>query len=389
MKLLTLIKTSGIEYDDRLRKEMLSLQKLGLKIHIVALEYKNISAYQTVYGGIPATTIALWSRSWFTRAHGLPVKAGEMYWRFLIQVIRQKPDIVWLHNLDLQGLVPLLKLMCQLGCIKRIIWDQHELPTDAILNSSRRMVWLGRLMNWCDVIVMANGERKELMEKILADQLKTPIEILQNYPDQFFRQLPVEPLPQSIQEWLQDSPYLLAQGGANPDRNLPELIEAIMQQPRVKLIVVGPYRQLQLDSLSQKYSDMWKQQIFFTGFVPQLEIAPYIDHSLASVVFYTITTNNSYLCAPNRLYQALSRSIPTIVGSNPPMRQLIEQSGCGVIVNPNKPESILHGIQTIQTNVANYRKKAYICSENVLWENQAVWHAILSDQNTKEAKSVR
>jgi glycosyltransferase involved in cell wall biosynthesis len=383
MKLLTLIKTTGLEYDDRLRKEMLSLQQLGLNIHIVALEYQNVSTHQIVYGGIPATTVALRSRRWFARTKGLPVKAFEMYWRFLVQVMRERPDIIWLHNLELKGLVPFLALLRKLGYVKQIIWDQHELPSDAALNSSGHMVLLGLLMNWCDVIVMANGERKELIEKIVANKLQTPIKILHNYPDQLFRQLPRTTLPQQVLDWLQNTPYLLAQGGATPDRHLPELVEAIMQQSAMKLIVIGPYKQQQLESLGQEYGEVWREKVFFTGFVPQLEITPYIDQAVASIVFYTTNTSNSRLCAPNRLYQAISRGIPVIVGPNPPMKSIIEKFGCGIIVEHNSPQSILKGIEAIKVYQNVYQNKTNACTNRFVWERQQIGEYIIHSSCSK------
>ncbi len=372
MKLLMLIKTSGLDYDDRLRKEALSLQALGCCVKIAALEYANRAERREVYSpGISAQTICLYSRQWLKRAGGLSIKTVELYMHLLTQVIREKPAIVWVHNLELGGLIPLLALLRKLGYIKQIIWDQHELPSDATLANPRQMSALGRLMNLCDAIVMANEERHSLVRQILGERrLHIPLVILHNYPDAIFTNLPHIHLSQSINDWLQDSPYVLAQGGANPDRHLRELVDAIMQQPTVKLIVVGPYEQSQINEFDLTYGDAWHRQIRFTGFVPQLEITPYIDHAIASVVFYMTTNSNSRLCAPNRLYQALSRGTPVIVGTNPPMMNLVEERSCGLVVNHEDPNHIRQGIETLQTGIQAYRRQATNARPLFVWESQ-------------------
>ena len=72
---LMLINTTGLQYDDRLRKESGSLQASGAAVEIVGLEYANRTGRSVVYDGIPARTIALRSRRWFPQSRGLVVKA--------------------------------------------------------------------------------------------------------------------------------------------------------------------------------------------------------------------------------------------------------------------------------------------------------------------------
>ncbi|MEM4724180.1 MAG: glycosyltransferase, partial [Candidatus Hadarchaeum sp.] len=347
MNLLMLINTAGLDYDDRLRKEVLSLQELGIQVQVVALEYKNLAGEQIIYGHTSALTIHLCSRSWFPRSRGLLVKTIEMYWRFFVQILKRKPQMLWVHNLEVFGLMPVLIAMRKAGIVKRLIWDQHELPSDSLLANRAYMSLYCMLVNGCDVVVMANKERRDLILRKV--KITSPVYVLYNYPDRVFHRLPKKALPQMVLDWLQNMPYVLAQGGANPDRHLRELVNAIMQQSDVKLIVVGPYHESQLDEFNREYGEEWRSKILFTGFVPQLDITPYIDHAIASVVFYAMKSENSRLCAPNRLYQALSRGVPVIVGPNPPMRQLVEKTKCGIVVEHDDPRSILQGIQEIRS----------------------------------------
>src|SRR5712691_11728870 len=118
MSVLMVINTTGLQYDDRLRKEVGSLQVLGLDVSILGLEYANRAARLVVYEGISATTVRLRSRGWFGQGRGLLVKTAEMYLRFLVNVVRSRPDVVWCHELGMSGLLPVLALFRSCGLIR-------------------------------------------------------------------------------------------------------------------------------------------------------------------------------------------------------------------------------------------------------------------------------
>ena len=58
----------------------------------------------------------------------------------------------------------------------------------------------------------------------------------------------------------------------------------------------------------------------------------YIDNAVASIVPYNAAKQNNHLCTDDSLYQALLRGVPVIVGSNPPMKSLLERLGCGIVL---------------------------------------------------------
>src|SRR5689334_21919868 len=137
MSILMVINTTGLQYDDRLRKEVGSLRSLGADVRILGLEYANRPGRRSVYDGqTAATTIALRSRGWFGQGHGLVVKTLEMYLRFLADIIARRPDVVWCHDMEMTGLVPMLALLRLFGVIRTIVWDQHELPSDSRMQSA-------------------------------------------------------------------------------------------------------------------------------------------------------------------------------------------------------------------------------------------------------------
>jgi hypothetical protein len=59
-----------------------------------------------------------------------------MYAHFIRFILTERPNVLWLHNIEMAGLVPIGWLLKKLGLIKRLVWDQHELPTEKVLDDS-------------------------------------------------------------------------------------------------------------------------------------------------------------------------------------------------------------------------------------------------------------
>jgi len=377
---LMVINTTGLAYDDRLRKEVGSLQALGIDVAILGVEYANRSARVSVYKDVPARTLRLRSRGWFPQGRGLAVKTAEMYLRILAHVIRSRPDTVWCHELCMSGLIPVLSALRACGWIRRVIWDHHELPSDRSLGSPLYRRLFAWLVGQCDALIMANHERRQLVLDWIGERACPPIEVLENYPDATFGDCAVEPLPDSVVRWLDGSPYLLAQGGANPDRYLDRLVAAVLREPAFKLVVVGPYLPDVPVELERTHGPSVRQRVLLTGAVPQLALAPFIDHAHASVVLYRSDSANTKLCAPNRLYQALVRNVPAVVGANPPMAELVRRLECGVVLKTDGEDAndIRDGLRqlvaahhTLKTNCRHSRR--------FMWESQDAVVARVAD----------
>ncbi|NOX62609.1 MAG: glycosyltransferase family 4 protein [Chloroflexi bacterium] len=365
------IKTHHLDYDDRLRKESRSLAALGVDVEIMVLEQKNEAAALTVYGGIPARTVALKTRTKYPSGQKLWLKTGELYFRLFHHLLRSRPDIIWIHDMTFAALIPLLALWRAMGMAKGLVWDQHELPPDSLLARERTRRLLAWLMNRCQVIIAANEERRQILEERLGKRLRTPIISLENYPDALFVQSARRALPTELQDWLDGKPYFLAQGGGHGRwRHLDELVAAMMALPAAKLIVLGGYDPAKVAWYRQKYGASFDERIRFVDFVPQLDVPIYIDAALASVVFYEMRNLNWIYCAPNRLYQALARGVPVVVGENPPMKSLVEQYQCGVVVDASSVERVGRALRQILERESFYRQRAQQVSERFVWETQ-------------------
>jgi len=156
MKVLMVIKTTGIDYDDRLRKECASIKDLGNIPQIAALEYENKQKQGVTDEGISFNTISLITRKVLPHKRFLMIKTIEMYIKFLIIILVSRPKVIWLHNIEMAGLIPFCWMMKKIGFINKLIWDQHELPANKIFLNKFTKKLLIFLINACESIVVAN-----------------------------------------------------------------------------------------------------------------------------------------------------------------------------------------------------------------------------------------
>lgn len=373
MRVFMVINTSGLEYDDRLRKESLSLLQLGHQVEILALEYANLKGQRRVYGGIQATTIRLVSRSFSSSGKGLWLKLLEAHIRLLFLSFRRKADVIWIHNAEMAGLVPFFAILRIMGLVQRLIWDHHELPPRAVLARPALRSVFSWLCNRCDVLISANMERKAFLQEHLGELLDVPIYVLANLPDRLFLDSPRVELDEGVRSWLNGEGYILAQGGAAPGRYFQELVAAVLGMDGIKLIVIGPYTEAQIREASDRGGESFDKRVLMTGFIPQMWVIPYIDHAQASIVLYNSCSENSRLCAPNRLYQAACRGTPVIVGSNPPMAAFVREWQCGIILSGDgrDVEDIRTGIKMVLAQGQTLCTHSVVYGPSLVWDSQS------------------
>jgi glycosyltransferase involved in cell wall biosynthesis len=366
------INTSGLAYDDRLRKECDSLQRVGARPEILALERRNQPGQGSTDSDHPYRTLGLASRRWLPHHRGLVVKLLELYGRMVADLLRRRPDVAWVHDPDLGGVVAAGILLRRLGVIQRVVWDQHELPPMTMLRSTAGRALLAETMSRCDAIVVANRERGIHLAEVLGPRVATRMHSLDNYSDAVFNDRPAGRLPAELRDWLGGRSFLLAQGGANPRRFLDELVTAVLRRSDVALVVVGPYLEAAMSRLRSRFGAELAARVHFTGLVPQMELINYIDEAIASVVLYDLGVLNSRLCAPNRLYQALSRGVPVLVGCNPPLARVVTEHACGVVLEQDgrDVEDLAQGLQTLLANAGTLRARTRACRGLFAWESQ-------------------
>lgn len=360
-KILMLVRTSGLEYDDRVRKEALSLIQLGYSVNVIANYTDNKFEEGITSYGVPFRAIKLYTRSVFPSARFLPLKMAEFFVRVFFSCLFKKYEYVWAHE-EYMALNILLKPACG-----RYIFDQHELPAFLTKNDIMKKMYAA-IESRSHKVIVANQDRLDFMKDsgLLGNMEK--YHVLNNFPDKIFSEVPVKELSQEASEFLAGSEFILMQGGGHQDRYPIEVLTAVMKQGEFKLILIGPVDKAYEHTIRNEFRNL----VFLAGYIPQLDLATYIDHAWASLIVYAHTNSNNYFCEPNRLYQALMRGTPVITGNNPPMKRLIEETGAGVVLSSDgcQVDDIVQGIEKLKSNYQFYKNQALGVKDKFIWDNQ-------------------
>lgn len=360
-KTLMIVRTTGLEYDDRVRKEALSLKHFGCDVFILANYTSNVSSKGLTQYGIPYRAVRLHSRAIFASKRSLILKMFEFWLILMWEIIKGKYNVVWAHEE-----YTIFSLLVKIPRVS-YVFDQHELPEYLIATNFRKRLYR-RIENVSDIIIVANEDRLEFMRKSGLIIKSHKYCVLNNYPDKLFSELEVLDLPSEINIWLQGSEYILLQGGGHFNRYPSKILSAVKRHGKLKIVLLGPIYDKLKEEIALNYSDM----VYMTGYVDQLELTRYIDHSKLSIILYANSNNNNYLCEPNRLYQAVCRGIPVIVGINPPMKSFVLKNKIGEVLSDdgNSEDGIYEAILRMEENYTKYKENITKIKYTYNWKNQ-------------------
>lgn len=342
--------TSGIDYDDRIRKEILSIKGMysNIDFKIFAVDPKNREEEGVTSYGVPYRIPYLKSRDKYVSGTHTIQKAWDFYKTIKKDI--DSFDAVWCADPETFIFVLMLH-----G--KPIAWDLHELPLAFMGNPMMRILfkWLERK---CNVMVHANEPRLRYLERIgMVKHLEKQF-VLRNYPQ--FNEIDEEydDKYNVFVKWLGKSKCAYLQGIVSAARADMESIQAVLTIPDLKAVVVGRIQPERMEDFKQHFGEkVLAERIFFTGKIKQLKTPQYIRKCCIALVFYKNTSPNNWYCEPNRLFQNVINGNPVVVGNNPPMKEFVETNHYGVSVDTDGSdvEKIVEGIKTILDNPYEYK----------------------------------
>ena len=364
IRIALVIKTDGLEYDDRVRKEILTVQKLysniSFKIFVLLPDNKDIEGI-TSYG-VPYHAYNLKSRDKYPSASKILEKSYEFH-----RVIKNELksfDAVWCADLG-------SFMTVALSGGKPLLWDLHELPMELMGSFPKKMI-LRYLFNKCKIIVHANPQRMNFLYKQGCINNISKHFSIRNYPNFDDVDDKFDDKYHAFIEWKGKKRCIYLQGLDAERRAAYESICAVMQTNDDVAVVVGPFDEKSKARLVEEYGDALYQRIYFVGKVPQLKIPQYVKLCYTTLVFYKNTSPNNYYCEANRFYQSVLMGLPVVVGSNPPMKELVEKYGFGVSIDDDggSIQKIIEGLNKVNKNYENYRQNVNKYKDFLLWNNQ-------------------
>lgn len=364
IKVAVVIKTDGLEYDDRLRKEILSIQKLYPQIYtkVFVMLPKNTKISGITSYGVPYESVYIPSRDKYPSGKMAVLKSYEFY-----KVIKNDIsnfDAIWCANDDTAMIVALVKN-------KKLLWDLHELPSSMLSNPFKRFL-LRYLFSRCRIVVHANRQRKDFLEKIGTITDKRKHFVLRNFPNFENAISSDDDKYLNFLKWKSDRKCVYLQGLTNDSRAAFESISAVMGFRALIAVVVGSFDVDSKTRLMKKYGKKLDERILFLGKIPQMEIPKYVGKCDFSLVFYKNVRPNNLYCEANRFYQSVSMGLPVVVGKNPSMRDFIEKYNFGISIEDDGSSilKISEGIKQLMLNYESYRENVISHKDELVWEKQ-------------------
>jgi hypothetical protein len=365
IKIAFILYTEALEYDDRIRKESLSLLKNGdIEINIFTILANNKASKGITAYGVPFQSFSLKSRKIFNSASFLPLKALEFF--AVIKPLLKEYNVIWVHNVQ-SFLFPLLSRN------KKIIWDLHEVPFEFEKNFLKKALFKF-LEKKCNYFIHANQYRIDYL--IENKMIKHPEKhfVIRNFPDNNFETSEhIDDEWLKFSKWLNGSEYVYLQGLKQTMRYPEQVVDSIMQTSGLKAVVIGGFEKSAKERLIKKYGDYLKEKIYFRGKVDQLITPSYIKESKFSIVVYQTDYDANHLyCEANRLYQTIIFDKPVIVGCNPPMLDLINMYGFGVAMKSDgkNTEDIIKAISILNKNFEKFIINIKKNKEQIMWGKQ-------------------
>lgn len=300
------------------------------------------------------------------------------YWKAIREMVRigrsVRPEVIHAHERDSLPVARRIRRKCP----ARVIYDCHELYRDVdygMLGPLWRL-WNrveDRGMREADATIACNHFRARIMhEEYGAPAL--PMVVRNVQPHQEYR--PCDVLRRRMAEQdPQVRALALYQGGIGPGRSMDVLIRALSKLPaHVGLVLVGPGKAEYIDSLRKLAAEEHvESRLLIHPPVDQRELFELTCSADVGVVIYRNTSRNNLYCAPNKLYEYAAAGLPMAAADLPPISEFIEQYRCGVLMDPDSPQSCADALERLLADpaeLASMRERALAAGKVECWENE-------------------
>ena len=307
----------------------------------------------------------------FKKGKGYIFKIPEYTVYQIKYFLKYNPDVVVFHDNQNYLIQTLFSFLKRINLLKtKLVWDQHELPHDILVNNYFMKRILRFIVANQDIVLVANEERRDflLMKGVLKKE--DTVIIIFNYP--------LKEHMKSVVKINQDR-NIVWLGNATESRGFDVFWEAFKLDlnQEYSLNIAGNVDSIyadEVDNHPKVHAEYYKHD----------ELFQLLENANLSFIFYRNISNNNWYCEPNRLYQCINSTLPIVVGSNPKLLNMVNKYEIGVSIdyaNLN-PENLIKAVSKVKDNESVFRQNLNELKDEVCFDTHMktykseIWKAL-------------
>jgi glycosyltransferase involved in cell wall biosynthesis len=136
------------------------------------------------------------------------------------------------------------------------------------------------------------------------------------------------------------APIVLYVGGVMPYRGLEQLISAMQELPDAHLVCLGSGGGSTAEIEDRIRGAGIAARAHLIPPVPSEDVVPYAASATVGVSIVQPASLSYRLALPNKLFQYMAAGIPVVASDFPDVRDAVEGSGAGFVVDPEDPAAV-------------------------------------------------
>jgi glycosyltransferase involved in cell wall biosynthesis len=354
---ITVLVSNDLEFDQRVGKVCLTLERLGFDITLVGRLIPNSKPF---------------SRTYEIVRFKLPFAKGAFFYaslniRLFFYLLFKKTDVILANDLD--TLLPAY-LVSNLRS-KKLVYDSHEYFTEAEGLTGRRFqksVWLN-IEKFIFPKLRSVYTVNDSIAAIYRKQYGVDVQVVRNIPV-----LSKETKIKSRSELgiPEDKKIVLLQGAfIDPDRGGIELVEAMQWLQNVHLYIIGSGRDI--ENLKIKANNLGlSSSIVFKGRMPYHELKHYTANADLGISIDKPLHLNYTLSLPNKLFDYLHAGTPVLVSNLPETSRIVKEYGVGMVCEELTSEGVAKAITTALNHLAysEWKENCLKARELLCWQKE-------------------
>ncbi|UYG06024.1 glycosyltransferase family 4 protein [Halomonas sp. M4R1S46] len=366
--------------DARVRNEAETLVRAGYQVVVHALALPGVTRSSEIVGsGIEVRRYGSkqgkqqanhGSQPTASRSHLAALLLGASRLTTLIAmawaVLRSRPHVIHAHDVNMLPTAWLASVLARVP----LVYDAHEISTDREGYKAFRGL-VGRiektLMPGAAGTITTTDARAKFFAR--AYGIPRPL-VLQNRP-----RLVTASGSNRIREELgltQPWPIVLYQGGLQPGRGLPRLVEAAASVPNAYFVFIGGGRQeRELHELTERLG--LAERVRFIATVALSELPSYTASADIGVQPIENTCLNHFTTDSNKLFEYVIAGLPVVASQLPEISRVVRQHDLGLLVPPGDTAALAEAIHCLVGDPerrAHYRDQASTAAQSLNWEAQ-------------------